>query len=298
MIFSIAKLSSFYYGVIIATWAYVLVDFSTILVVGMMSLGEPSDTLDPSRPTSSLLGPITLCPIFGVMLFNVIFFLIQLFVVGGTDGYVKFPAHTDPSASWYYLADNWETTVLFVGIYLPLLTVAFSFSFGSVHRKPVWTNCGLCATVLGGWLLCSLLLLLDSNGFTKVFHIASQDFNSPCPASCYEEYLTSVSPTLTPTSVGDFVYSSPGCGNCPTSPIWLLYQQPANVTVTEGNVTNVVYGSGGAPSPGMSIGDRLRVWLLVLLQAVLLIVWERAGVHGFVARNVKKLYPHTRDLKL
>ena len=100
--------------------------------------------------------------------------------------------------------------------------------------------------------------------------------------------------------MGIFVYTLLFGGPCPTSPLWLLYQQPANLSVPDphGGPPTTHHGYGGAPSPAMTLEQRLRVWWIALLQAACLLAWEKLGVHGVVARALKRAYPNTRYLKL
>lgn len=282
--FSVLKLCCFYLGIIMSANAYILIDFSTIIIAGVMSFGPSLETLHPTRPTSSLTGPITLASLAGVQIFNVAFYLLQLFTLGSTAGFMPFP--TGVTTSWYYLSDNWDCTAIFAGVYFPLLTCAATFSFGGVHRQPVWANKRLCATLIGGFTFASLLLLLPSNPVSMVFHIASEDFNSPCPQHCYQTYHDT-GRTLATTSVSDFPYDVPGCETCPTSPVWLIFQQPESLG-----------GPGGQSSPAMSFDVRLRVWLFALLECALLCVWEKIGVMGPVADYLKRRYPRQSFLTL
>ena len=89
-------------------------------------------------------------------------------------------------------------------------------------------------------LLClaSLLVLLPPCPLTRVFHIASEQFNTPCPSSCY--------PDDAPVDASTFDYAAAGCDACPRNAVWLAYQQPAP------------FGGGGAPSAAMGFPFRLR----------------------------------------
>ena len=57
------------------------------------------------------------------------------------------------------------------------ITSAFVFGFGADYKKPVWTNWLLTLACSGLFLLGSLALLLPENYFTRIFHVASEQFN-------------------------------------------------------------------------------------------------------------------------
>jgi len=284
MYFSVLKLCCFFFGILMGPMCFISIDLFTVVITGVMAFGPSLDTLHCTRPTSSLTGPITLASLAGVQLLNIVFYVIQLFMLGDTEGFIPFPS--DITTSWYYLGDNWQCTVIFVTAIFPLLTCAATFSFGGVHRKPVWSNIRLTLTLGLGFVFASLLLLLPSNPLSRVFHIASEDLNSPCPAKCYEAYLQN-HPEVTVTSPSDFVYTLPGCSTCPTSPVWLVYQVP-----------QALGGHGGLPSPAMSFEVRLRIWLVAMVECALLVIWEKVGVMGPVANLLKAAYPRSVRLQL
>ena len=57
------------------------------------------------------------------------------------------------------------------------ITSAFVFGFGADYKQPVWTNWLLCLAFAALFFLGSLALLLPENYFTRIFHVASEQFN-------------------------------------------------------------------------------------------------------------------------
>ena len=74
-------------------------------------------------------------------------------------------------------------------------------------RRPALTNPWLALAAAALLTLVSLLVLLPPCDFTKAFHMASEPFNTPCPAACY--------PADAPVDFYSFDYARQGCGDCP-----------------------------------------------------------------------------------
>jgi hypothetical protein len=58
-----------------------------------------------------------------------------------------------------------------------LVASAFVFGFGADYKQAVWTNWPLVLTCAGLFFAGSLALLLPENYFTRIFHVASEQFN-------------------------------------------------------------------------------------------------------------------------
>ena len=121
---------------------------------------------------------------------------------------------------------------MFAAVYLPFLASAFAFTLGNSFRQPVIRNYSFSLCISFFFAVASALLLLPQGILTETFRIAPQQFNSPCPASCYANL------TATITSSDEISYVGV-CASCPTNPVWLVYQQP------------LPYGLGGEASPAM-----------------------------------------------
>ena len=255
------KLTCYYYGIIMCNAKYLLIDTVTVMTLtGTMALCQPLTALAPRRPPASLLGPATASSVLCAQLCNTAFFVLNLCLMAADDGYVRWPAHLSPAASWWLLGDNWEATTIFVSVYVPFLASAAAFSIGGAFRRPLPRNIALSAALLGLYLFTTLLLLLPPSAASRVFHIASDQFNSPCAAHCY--------PTDAPVTLAGFDFSRAGCETCPANPVWLAYQQP------------LPWGGGGAASPAMGLALRMRLWCLTMLNCTLIVLWEGGVLVG------------------
>ena len=270
LFFSVLKLASFYFGVILCNTLYLLIDILTVIgLTGTMPLSLPLPDLADARPPASLLGKRTLLSLASAFLINFIFFCIQMAVMSHDPEYVPWPSELAAGGDWWTLGDNWECTTLFASIYLPFIACAVAFTLGGQFRRPLLSNVPFSLVALSLYILATLLLVLPSSDFTRTFHIASEQFNSPCPPPCYEPYGNQ---TVEPTT---FDYSPP-CNTCPINPVWLKYQQPPPG------------GPGGRPSAPMSPASRLRLWGLATGSCAVIVLWE-AMVIPHLAASLRRL---------
>ncbi|MCO5602074.1 hypothetical protein L7F22_056201 [Adiantum nelumboides] len=176
--FSIFKLCSYWYGVIVCQMSFLFIDGVAVLSLGYaMTVSQPEKVLGKARPTSSLLGPLNVASVLGVWFFNMIFLIGGLYLMAGQPDYVKWPAKYSHGAKWWTLGDNWESTVLFFTMYFQFITCAFVFTFGSSFRKNVFCNWVIMVSYGSLMILMSLVLLLPPSGFTSLWHVASEQFN-------------------------------------------------------------------------------------------------------------------------
>lgn len=141
-----------------------------------------------------------------------------------------------------------------MSLFVPFVSAACIYSLGGSFRRPALRNPWLALAASALFALVSLLVLLPPCDLTKAFHMASEPFNTPCPAVCY--------PADTPVDFFSFDYTRRGCGDCPTNPVWLAYQQPQPL------------GPGGAPSPGMGLAFRWRMLALAFSSSLVMLVVE------------------------
>lgn len=73
--------------------------------------------------------------------------------------------------------DNWESTYVFWPIYFSFVASALIFGFGGQYKRPIWTNWQLVLSGAGLFAFGSYMILSDENSFTRIFHVASEQFN-------------------------------------------------------------------------------------------------------------------------
>ncbi|KAL3676685.1 hypothetical protein R1sor_026633 [Riccia sorocarpa] len=201
LMFSILKLCCYWYGIILCQMDYLFIDGVAVLSLGYaMTLSYPEQQLGKTRPTSSLIGGLNVGSVVGVWVINLMFTIGALIFMRKEEGYVQWPARFSHGAAWWTLGDNWESTVLFFTMYMQYITSAFIFSFGSSFRKNVFFNYFLMVAYWGLVIFVSVLLLLPHSQFTELWHVSSEQFNSPNPDnsvwSMYQETGGQPSPPM------------------------------------------------------------------------------------------------------
>lgn len=171
--------------------------------------------------------------------------------------YVAWPAKLAGANSWWFLGDNWESTVVFVVVAFQYLTSSAIFSLGSKYRQPIWKN----KAVVGAWLafaaFLTFLLLSAQNGVSELFHIGSQKFNSRGTAS----------------------------------PVWRDYQSKKIGDEFDAFESgDPAYDGDDPTSPKMSIDLRVKLFFLALFGLVLNTAFELVVVQGPVNTWCRKRF--------
>lgn len=178
LIFSVVKLVSFWYGVIMSAMSYYCIDGIAITTLCYtMTLSAPVDKLKTIRPTASLLGPIALTSSLGVFIIAFLCLVTNLVIMANDEDYVQWPAEYGEGADWWTLSDNWEATVLYAVMFMFLLGAAGIYSFGYEFRVSLHQNTHLSTNIFVLFFITSLIILMDNNEFTDWWHIASYQFN-------------------------------------------------------------------------------------------------------------------------
>jgi len=178
MLFSIVKMASFYYAVLMPLLGYVMIDIVAVVpLTFFMTLSKPLTHLGPKRPTSSLLEWQTVSSVVGFLFISVCSLTTNLLVMSSDPGYVRWPAGNADTAAWWFISDNYESTVIWISCYLLFISSALSFSFGSGFRSNVFSNYLLVLSWVALYLVGTLLILLPLNWLSVQFHIASEQFN-------------------------------------------------------------------------------------------------------------------------
>ena len=178
LLFSVLKLSFYYYGVIMCQMAYFMTEGIAIIALPYtMTLSLPAAILGKHRPSHGLLSPKTTSSVLGLWAMNTAFSIGALFYMQASPDYVRWPAQNAVGAAWWTLGDNWESTVLFFMTFSQFITSGLVFSLGASFNRPLIRNYLLCAVWGGLYALTLFLLLSPPNTATRIFHVASQNFN-------------------------------------------------------------------------------------------------------------------------
>ena len=173
---------------------------------------------------------------------------------------------------WWELGDTWESTVFLFFQLFPLIWCGVCYSLGTKFRLPLYTNYPV--LLVWGALFFShmIMLLVDANDFSSVFHIGSNAFNgfnteSPvwmryqmplgCPdASSTLAYNQSV-------GLGSWRSAMPSASTC----------EKVALSVSKCGPDCAAHDAQ-PPSPGMPLHVRGVILLLVVLGMVFMLGWE------------------------
>jgi len=184
LLFSVVKLTSFYFAVLMPLLGYILIDLLAVVPLTFaMTLGEPLDVLANKLPTSSLLGPRTVSSVLAVYIVTVCSLSVNLSVMSNAAGYVRWPAQFVDTAAWWFISDNWEASTIWVTVFLLFITSGLTFSFGTEFRKSILTNWVLILCWVALYLTTTLVFLTGPNTVTVAFHMASEQFNCVDPVN-------------------------------------------------------------------------------------------------------------------
>jgi len=176
--FSVVKLASYYFGVLMSPVAYITIDGVAVVALSyFMTLSEPRSRLHQCRPSSSLLSNVTIASVCGAHAINIMVLIIVIHMVTSHPDYVKWPSKLSSMEIWWELSDNWESTMLFAVVFPQFITTAIVFSFGAKFRRGVRHNLGLLVFWAVFLVFSSCLLLMDPNEVTRIYHYGSDNFN-------------------------------------------------------------------------------------------------------------------------
>jgi cation-transporting ATPase 13A3/4/5 len=179
ILFSVVKLASFYYGIIMAFLCYISIDAVAVgTLCYTMTLAKPKEELNYTRPTASLLGPSTVGSVLGVSFFAFLALCSCLTLMAADSDYVQWPSEFATGENWWTLSDNWENHALFTVMFLFLVASSAIFSLGYRYRQGWWKNTQFCINCFVLFFLATLVVTMDTNRLTNLFHMASFQFNS------------------------------------------------------------------------------------------------------------------------
>merc|ERR1740117_1106104 len=138
-----------------------------------MTFAQPSDKLSPMRPTSKLFGYRTTLTVLMPVFVFAAFMTTALMMLWQQDFFIAYDSIKVgvPGHEWQKKGDNFESSVVFFFLGLQLPTVAFAFSFGAEHRKPVFTNVAVVVTYVLIVLFFFVLLWGGPSDFHCMFRV-------------------------------------------------------------------------------------------------------------------------------
>ncbi|EGZ11144.1 hypothetical protein PHYSODRAFT_337897 [Phytophthora sojae] len=195
LIGSVLRMFMYYHAINLSQWCWILVEgFMLVGCSYVITLSKPLDELKDMRPTSSLIGPTTLASILGQEAINIIYLACSIHMLSSEVWYCPFSPDDVDVAKWWLLSDNHMATILFVSIIFQQHTAAWTFSFGSIYRQPIWRNYVLLAFFAVVMALDLYLLLGEPSIVTDRFRISSSTNvvglpDIPMPMSFRLKYL-------------------------------------------------------------------------------------------------------------
>jgi magnesium-transporting ATPase (P-type) len=178
LLFSVIKLASFYYAVLMPILGYIMIDVVALVpLTFLVTLARPLRELKPRRPTSSLLGPQTCGSIVSFMACFLCAMAANLSMMRSNADYVRWPSHVANTAAWWYISDNWESSTLWVTCFLFFACSSLIFSFGADFRRPAYTNWQLVVYVSLMLIITVVVFLCPINSLSVAFHAPSEQFN-------------------------------------------------------------------------------------------------------------------------
>ncbi|KAJ3311136.1 hypothetical protein HDV04_003099 [Boothiomyces sp. JEL0838] len=150
-ILTFSGLIQYFFMVQISQAMWIFIDGCTVPLSWALTMAEPAKRLIPSRPTARLLGFETV--------FSAFYHCNQF-----DSTYVDL-------RKWWELADNYEGELIGIVTTFQIIHSACVFSLGSKYRKGFLNNKTFIAIYSIGFVLLSLLLLLNPNPISCIFHI-------------------------------------------------------------------------------------------------------------------------------
>ena len=117
-------------------YCWVFMDGIWMLTMSLtLPLAQASDRLSPSQPTASLLGPITLSSVCGILFWNLAFAILALYVLFQQDWFQCRKWANEDAGNLSVIGDNYEAETLFLVTGLQYITTAMAYNFGYEFRQ-------------------------------------------------------------------------------------------------------------------------------------------------------------------
>ncbi|KAF4320558.1 hypothetical protein G195_006204, partial [Phytophthora kernoviae 00238/432] len=195
LIGSSLRMFQYYHAVNLSQWCWILAEGFTLVGCSyVITLSKPLKELKDTRPTSSLIGPSTLISIFGQEAINIISLSCGIHMLSSQVWYCPFSPDNVDAAKWWLMADNHMATTIFFTVIFQQHTAAWTYSFGSIYRQPIWRNYLLIVFFMVLAVLDMYLLLGEPSAITDQFRISSSTNvvglpDVPMPMSFRVKYL-------------------------------------------------------------------------------------------------------------
>ena len=99
-----------------------------------LPLAQAAKRLAPTRPTSSVLGPLTMSSVVGILFINVSFAFISLAALNNQDWYQCRQWENEDVSNLVVIGDNYEAQTLFLVLGYQMISTAMAYNFGYEFR--------------------------------------------------------------------------------------------------------------------------------------------------------------------
>jgi len=156
-------------GAYLSGVAYLYLDLiTTPLILFSICHALPAKKLAETTPEGSLLGPEMVVSAIWTILVAISFLAIADLIMVNSSWYVPFTT-TEPLYNWQARGNNFESGLVFIWSGWVYVDVGLVYSYGSLHRRALWTNWRL-MLVAAGLMTMVLAVLFSSPGtFTCAF---------------------------------------------------------------------------------------------------------------------------------
>jgi magnesium-transporting ATPase (P-type) len=130
-----------YLSITFTEWCWVFLDgIWSITMAFSLPLAKAANKLSPTRPTASLLGPITISSLVGMIVCNIFYLVIGLVALWKQDWFSCRKWNSEDVSNVLTIGDNYETTVLFLIGGYQYIASAIALNFGYTWRENWFKN--------------------------------------------------------------------------------------------------------------------------------------------------------------
>jgi magnesium-transporting ATPase (P-type) len=135
----------------LSEYCWVFMDGFWMIFMGFsLPLAKAADRLAKSRPTASLLGPITMASTCGILVLNIFFSILALRLLHRQDWFQcrKWESTDMNHMNLSIIGDNYESSTLFLVTGFQYISSAMCFNFGHEFRQGFFRNTAFVSLVL------------------------------------------------------------------------------------------------------------------------------------------------------